>query len=515
MNAPGAMTMSTRSTAVRIFISLWIVFCVHWATDFVREHFLVLSIVERQTFALDGFEDLHPDIFVHTDGHAYHGANPGISMVGAVPYFLLAPLVDRVAARELEARAPSDQGVVEYDDPRPARREFYAEVRARGLDVRFGLIGLITQVFANAPLSALGGAVFFLVLVGAGVGRWPAIGGTLLYALGTPVFMRSAYLNQNLAVGIFGLIGFALLWNPGAWCSWSRRTRWLLAGFCGGLALLSDYSGGLILALLGGYALLLDLDEVPVDQAVRRSLTYAVGAIPPVLMLWYYQWSAFGFPFYPPQHYMPPVEWSDLGYQGVGGPVPELFALLLLDPRFGLFVNAPVVMLAFASPFLAARSSFLPKREAWLTLSVFVAFMLLFSSVHYTRPAVHHGYSVPDPRPAVHGARGHTCAAAAPQGADVRHRSGVCHDQLGARDGSDPDAGADGRPLAREGLPGRLPAAGPQHPVQHVGRVRSGRFDAVRCCHPRRDGGGPDRRVDRTVAVPAAVGGRDRSLGGA
>jgi hypothetical protein len=377
--------MSTRSTAVRVFVSLWIIFCVHWATDFVREHFLVLSIVERHTFALDGFEDLHPDIFVHTDGHSYHGANPGISMVGAIPYFLLAPVVDLIAERELAGRESADGEEPRYDDPRPARREFYAEVRARGLDVRFGLIGLITQVFANAPLSALGGAAFFLVLTGAGLGRRAALGGTLLYALGTPVFLRSAYLNQNLAVGIFGFLAFALLWNPGAWCPWSRRIRYGLAGFAGGLALLSDYSGGLILALLGLYALWRRLDEERVPDAIRSSLWYVAGAAPPVLLLWYYQWSAFGFAFYPPQHYMPPVEWSDLGYQGVAGPLPELAVMLLLDPRFGLLVNAPVIVLALAAPFLAGRGSFLPRREALLMLAVGLAFLGLFSSVHYTR----------------------------------------------------------------------------------------------------------------------------------
>jgi hypothetical protein len=379
------MAMSTRSTAIRVFVSLWIIFSVHWATDFVREHFLVLSIVERHTFALDGFEDLHPDIFVHIDGHSYHGANPGISMVGAIPYFVLSPIVDRIAERELASRPPGGGEEPEYNDPRRARREFYAEVRARGLDVRFGLIGLVTQVFANAPLSALGGSVFFLVLIGAGLSRRTALGGTLLYAVGTPVFMRSAYLNQNLAVGIFGFLAFALLWNPGTWCGWSRRVRYALAGACAGLALLSDYSGGLILALLGLYVLLRQLDEDRWPEAIRSSLWYVAGSVPPVLVLWYYQWSAFGFPFYPPQHYMPPVEWSDLGYQGVAGPSPDLAWMLLIDPRFGLLVNTPVIILALGAPFLAARGSFLPRRESLLMCAVGVLFLLFFSSVHYTR----------------------------------------------------------------------------------------------------------------------------------
>jgi len=377
---------SDGDTAVRVFLSLWIIFSLYWATDFVREHFLVLTIVDRHSFALDGFEDLHPDIFVHTDGHAYHGANPGISMLGAIPYFIFSPVVDRVAARELAARSTEEEQEASYNDPRRARQVFYERVRARGLDVRFGLLGLVTEVFAMAPLSALGGMVFFLVLAGAGVGRRAALGATLIYALGTPVFLRSAYLNQNLAVGVFGFTGFGLLWNPGGWCSWSRRTRLAVAGLCGGLALLCDYSGGLMTALLGLYAVVSLRDEEAWPEVIRGSLWYVAGSVGPILILWYYQWAAFGFPFYPPQHYMPPVEWSDLGYQGVSRPQLDLLLMLLFDVRFGLVVNAPVVLLALVAPILARRQpSILQRRETWLALGVGAAYLVFFSMVNYTR----------------------------------------------------------------------------------------------------------------------------------
>jgi hypothetical protein len=82
---------------------------------------------------------------------------------------------------------------------------------------------------------------------------------------------------------------------------------------------------------------------------------------------------------------MPPVEWSDLGYQGVAGPSPDLAWMLLIDPRFGLLVNTPVIILALGAPFLAARGSFLPRRESLLMCAVGVLFLLFFSSVHYTR----------------------------------------------------------------------------------------------------------------------------------
>jgi hypothetical protein len=160
----------------------------------------------------------------------------------------------------------------------------------------------------------------------------------------------------------------------------------VLAGGLGGFCLLSDYSGGLSMGLLGLYALWVRRDETNFAQGFRDSLWYAAGAIPPVLMLFYYQWASFGDWFHPPQHWMPPVEWIDVGYKGVGGLSGELVRLLLIEPRYGLFIVAPVTILAFAAPWLNRRgTSFLPSRETWFCLAYAVAFIVFFGCVQYTR----------------------------------------------------------------------------------------------------------------------------------
>lgn len=368
---------------MRLFLSLWVVYCAHFATDFVREHFLVVSIVDRHTFDLDPYQDLHPDIFVMPDGHSFHGANPGASMLAAVPYFLLKPVVDRVVEGELRNRAGEATAV--YDDPRESRREFYRVVRENGWDIRFGLVSLITLVFFMAPLTAWSAVVLHRTLLSAGLPQGQALGGTLFYALGTPIFFRTGYLSQNLAVGVFALVAFCLLWNPNARSRLSERNRLLLAGFLGGLAVLCDYSGGIAIAMLGLYALWRLLDDRPFVPALKTSLWYIVGSVGPVLTLWYYQWAAFGNFWRPPQHHMPPVEWSDLGYQGVTGPQWELAELLLFDPRYGLLVAAPLLAIAVAAPFVARRRSFIGMREIAFSLLFTVALLLFFSSVQYTR----------------------------------------------------------------------------------------------------------------------------------
>lgn len=376
---------------LRLFLTAWIVFSLHYATDFVREHFLVVSMVEGGTFDLGPYYGLHEDIFVNPPNApvqgVHHGANPGISMLAAIPYALTRPLVDRVVARQLALRRARNDTSAVYDDPRQARVRFYREAVTRGLDVRFGLVGIITMVLCMAPLSALGVVVMFMILRGAGLTDKVSAGLSLLYAFGTPVLFRTAYLNQNLAIGVAALMALLLLWNPSNVVRMRPWRRLLLAGFAAGFAFLCDYSGALATGLLGLYAILRGRDaDSGFGNPLRAALGFALGAAVPVLMLWFYQWAAFGHFLLPPQHWMPSVVHSDQGYQGVTGPTWELFKMLLLHPAFGLFVAAPLLILALGAPIVALRrKSFLPNRELLLCGLMALAFILFFSAVQYTR----------------------------------------------------------------------------------------------------------------------------------
>src|SRR5262245_41237660 len=88
--------MSHRSIQVRLFLTCWLVYVMHFATDFVREHYLVLTIVEHASFRLDEYAGLHVDIFETPDHGAHHGANPGVSMMATPPYFIFKPAIDAI-----------------------------------------------------------------------------------------------------------------------------------------------------------------------------------------------------------------------------------------------------------------------------------------------------------------------------------------------------------------------------------------------------------------------------------
>jgi hypothetical protein len=377
-----------RGTSLRLFLTCWLVFVLHFATDFVREHYLVLSIADDFSFRLDKYVGLHWDIFMTPDHGAHHGANPGASMIAAVPYLVFKPLVDRIVdlANARRAGQPPQGQTAVYNDDRAPRVEFYKKVRERGLDIKFGLVGFITMAFCMAPLSAFSAVLMFRVLGLLGLSGGLSLAMSLLYALGTPVFFRTGYLNQNLMVGIFAFLAFVLLWKPDVAPRWVGRRRIAAAGFLCGLAVLCDYSGLVPLIMLGGYLMFRRRSPFSLRDAVRDGLWYGLGAIGPILLLMFYQWSSFGSPFFPGQHYMPQYQVMGGGYQGFAWPNRELLGMLLFDRRFGLFVCAPILILALAAPILGwLKKSLLPMREILFLGLLSAGFLLFFGGLEYTK----------------------------------------------------------------------------------------------------------------------------------
>jgi len=226
----------------------------------------------------------------------------------------------------------------------------------------------------------------FGVLGAIGLSQRRALWLSLLYAFGTPVFFRTGYLNHNLALGVFEFAAFVLVWNPAGRIAWRPATRYFLAGLLGGLSFLCDYSGAITAAIIGLYAWWRRADEVGWGDGFKDAFRYGLGLIPGTLLLMQYQWASFGNPFLPPQNWMPPVQWSDVGYQGVGGISPLLLKELLFEPRFGLFVTMPLALVSIAALWLARRRRGpLPMREAILCLGFTLVLVLFFGTVQYTR----------------------------------------------------------------------------------------------------------------------------------
>ncbi|MFN2399237.1 MAG: hypothetical protein ABR543_11440 [Gemmatimonadaceae bacterium] len=384
---PTSWRMPPRAIAWRLFFTCWIVYALHFATDVVREHYPAIALGDHFSFRLDEYAGLHPDLF-EKPGYGWHiGNNPGVSILAAIPYALARPVIDPLVASVKERRAASGlTDPPEFMTPRPNARKFFAESWRRGLDIKLGLAALVTHALFMVPSSALGVVFMFFALRAVFASDRRALWLSLLYAFGTPVFFRTGFLNHNLMLGHIAFMGFLAIWNPLRSPRVSSERRYLLAGLAGGTALLFDYSGVIFLLGIFGYGAVKRWRESSPRDAVRHSAMYVVGTLPPVVVLLFYQWRSFGNAFFPGQHWMPPVRWIELGYQGYGGPQLELLYALAFDHRFGLFMAAPVLLLALACPWAnRGERRVLPALEELVCLALFIVLWMFFSGSNYTR----------------------------------------------------------------------------------------------------------------------------------
>lgn len=128
-----------------VFLICWIVYTIFWTPWILREHFPALTLIERGTLNVERYLGWTDDIFPTASHRAFINNNPGASLTGAIPLFLLRP-----ALRSLEqwnrnvtpAPVRADDGEILSRALRE-RREFYL------LAVAF-----LTVALAMAPATA-------------------------------------------------------------------------------------------------------------------------------------------------------------------------------------------------------------------------------------------------------------------------------------------------------------------------------------------------------------------------
>jgi hypothetical protein len=382
-----------RSRRWRIFLIVWMVYSLHFATNVVREHYPAFSLVDHFSLFVDEYQGFHADIFVH-DGHSVIGNQVLVSALAAVPLLIFDPVLDALEAHSKAEIAAHGVTNTEYRTERKNAARFFRLTRERGLDLRFGAAAFVTTAFFMAPLTALFMVFFYDVVSDRGVPRGPATGLTLLLAFGTPIFFRSTGLNHNMFLVYAMFAAFALLWvRPGMPFPVSRKRR-LLAGFCGGVTLATDYVGVLILPLLYAYLVIPRVATASWKTSLRESLDMVVGSLPPIVFLLYTQWLMYGNPFLPGQYWMPNQNvYVQEGARGFTLPDWELFLHNLFHPAYGLFTWAPLMALALVPAWWYRRDSLvLPRRERRFLVAAFALFLLFCASNQYSRLQYNSGF---------------------------------------------------------------------------------------------------------------------------
>jgi hypothetical protein len=375
------------STEARLFLTVWLVYSVHFATNITREHYPAFSLIAHGTFQLDEYAGFHSDIFQHQDGHWYINNNVATSVVAAVPLLVFNPALDALEARSKSRLAQSDGPPdTTYRTKYPLRRRFFRLVKERGLDLRFGGAAFATSIFFMAPLSSLFVVLMFRILRQRGVTNNRALWLALLFAFATPVFFRTAHLNHNMFVMYVTFAAFDLLWvRPEQKFPLSLGHR-IGSGFLAGLSLAFDYSGVISLLALYGYLWIVRLSTASWLRSGVESIGFVAGSMPAVGFLLWSQWVMFGNPFLPAQYWMPRVNYTDTGWRGFDWPAVDLFMRNLFDPAYGMFVFAPILLVGLIpARWYPAETLLVPRREGRFVLIYSVLFLAFCASNQYAR----------------------------------------------------------------------------------------------------------------------------------
>jgi len=382
MTAVASGSTALRGMPLRLFLACWLVYALHFATNTVREIYPALSLGDHLSFDVSEYVGLHPDIFTIPGRGAFINNNPGASILGALPYALARPLIDAIAARVAGTRAASAQPPPEYDTIYPMAREFHRQAHERGVDVKLGLGAAVMQSFLMAPLAALAVVLMFSIIAQRTGSTQTAVALALLYGFATPIFYRTAQLNHNVLVAHCALAAFALIWCPWKGVRASAGLRHLAAGLLCGLAVLLDYSGVIVVVVLGGYALWCRTARPEAERSWADIAAFVAGSAVGIIGLLAYQWSSFGHPLYPAQSYMRPTRFSVHGHRGMTWPQPDLLWQLAFDLRFGLFTSAPILLLALYVPgWWRDDRRLLGRAEVWCAIAL-TGMIFLFTSAN-------------------------------------------------------------------------------------------------------------------------------------
>ena len=368
----------------RLFLTVWLVYTLFATTNVVRELYLAIALGGSGTVRVDPYLGLHGDLFEIPGRGSYINSNPGASMVGAIPYALVVRPVIALATR-LKPEIARPKPPAAYDDPRPNRTRFMNAARARGLDIVLGLAALGTAATVMAPLGAMAAVLVALFLRARLNDDRQALWLALIFAFATPTWFRAAFLNQNAIVAHLVLVAWILKLGltPRAPGAAPPSSNPVVIGLLMGFAMVVDYSAIPFVLVFGLWILADAWRRGGPMIALREGAIYCGGVIATVSLLFVYQWTAFGHPVWPAQRYMPPTVYSVRGWFGFTAPTRELLWGNLFDLRYGLFIFSPLLLAAFAAPFVRTRSRVWSPSSgelAWIACAF--AGLLVFSSAN-------------------------------------------------------------------------------------------------------------------------------------
>ncbi len=320
---------------------------------------LLHALVRHGTFAIDPYYGNTSDRASFA-GHYYSDKAPG-AVSAALPAFALAEVLNPLGPEESDRRDNLGWGGTWL---------FSSWVATAGS------LGLLT---------ALGGAFFF-----AWICRWvepkTALVATMALFLGAMPFTYATVLfSHGMVVGLLAIA----LWAVGkrgavdtdhglehtqvaamkpVVSHWLKNSRWdLLAGFCCGWVLASEFSAGPIVAGIFAWVLVLDW---------RRVVRLSLGALPPLLLIPAYSLACFGTPWTIGYAHHSTFAQMHQGLCGIQWPNHVVGWKYLFSPERGLFFWSPWFLMAVPGWVVLWRRE---RALFWLTLLAPVVLTVVMS----------------------------------------------------------------------------------------------------------------------------------------
>lgn len=178
-----------------------------------------------------------------------------------------------------------------------------------------------------------------------------------IFAFGT---INASFASLFLSHSITGLLVLLSLYF-----TLNKENRFL-AGLFAGLAVISEFTAVMFAAILFIYLIVRDIK----DKKPSNIGTFALGALPSLLLLLGYDWAVWGSPFRLGYEFVPQMGMGDkaLYHISIGQILQVLFG-----PARGIFFYSPALAFAIAGIVRMFRDK---KPEAWLVTGVAMAYLL-------------------------------------------------------------------------------------------------------------------------------------------
>ena len=204
----------------------------------------------------------------------------------------------------------------------------------------------LTTICSVGVLSALGCVIFFrLARELAGGALWPAAAATLAFAFGTTFFpFATIFFDHALTASLLLAALYFIREKGGAPAREpASALRLHAAGFCGGLAVVTNYLAIVPVVFLALYALLATRHGA---RHWRAAIHFSLGGIGPAIVLLGYNTVNFGGPFRLANDYQSPLFKDTDAFLGMfHWPSPYIAGLVSVSPYRGIFFLCPVLVL--------------------------------------------------------------------------------------------------------------------------------------------------------------------------